>query len=460
VKISLFQTATFRLTVIASLAFMIAGGAVLAFVYWDVLRSIDADINGALRRDTADMTAVFRHGGYDGLRYAVAARASLQPDALRFYILEGSHGELTGNVKRWPNDAPSPGIAANIDLQHDGGEAAPARVQTLNFDGGIRFLFGRSLAQRNKFRDVVSASLLTVLAANLLIGGAAGLMLARYALRRLDRINAAAGVVLEGNLSVRIPARPGGGEYDNLAHSFNIMLDRVEGLVATVRGVTENIAHDLRTPLNRLRSRLEVALMAPRSEEEYRSIVSRAIGELETITGTFNGILKIARMKAGALALPKAPVDLAAVAMELTDLYEVFAEENGVSLEARMPRDGEAPQNITVQGDAHLISQAAANLLDNAIKYSPKGGKVVIEVARSGQGISLSVNDSGSGIPVEKRTVILERFVRLQAASDREGYGLGLNFASAVAGWHGARLELASNNPGLRATLYFPTAKI
>jgi signal transduction histidine kinase len=453
VRISLRHTTTFRLMVFASLAFIVVGGVVLGSLYWSMLFVIDGQIRGALERESADMTAAYAEGGYERLRRTVADRASPHGDAVRIYLLTGPDGSMTGNLKEWPPGAPKPGVAANIEVLH---AAGTARVRTLVFPDGSRLLVGRALTERNNFRAIVGKSLLSVLAANLLIGTAGGAMLALYARRRLGQINATAEKVLEGNLSVRIATGEGGDEYDHLAQNINAMLERIQQLVATVRGVTENIAHDLRTPLNRLRGRLEVALMAPRTTDEYQAVLKRAIAESETIVDTFNGILKIARIKAGALALPHAPVNLVEVVDELADLYQAFAEEEGVTVDAR-PGPGKA---IYVLGDAHLISQAAANLLDNAIKYSPKGGTVVIAVAEGADGASLTVADSGPGIPKEKRTAILDRFVRLESAAGKQGFGLGLSFAAAVAEWHGARLELEDNMPGLRATLHFSAAHI
>jgi signal transduction histidine kinase len=221
--------------------------------------------------------------------------------------------------------------------------------------------------------------------------------------------------------------------------------------------VTENIAHDLRTPLNRLHGRLETALISPHTPEEYRDVLKRASAESETIVGTFNAILKIARIQTGAFALSQAPVDLAKAVEDLVELYQAFAEENGISLEVRLPADRNgAARGAFVLGDLHLISQAAANLLDNAIKYSPPGSKAVIAVTQNSDGASLIVADNGPGIPATKRTAILDRFVRLDTTAGKEGFGLGLSFVSAVAEWHGARLELTDNMPGLRAALFFP----
>ncbi len=446
-QISPLQTTTFRLTVLACFAFIVLGGAVLGFLYLRMLSLIDAQIDGALQRECSGMTAAYEKGGYERLRQTIADRASPSPDALRIYLLVGPGEVITGNLAHWPASAPKPGAAADVEVPN---AAKSARVRTLNFPGGVRLLMGRTLSERNLFQEIVAESLFSVLAADLLLGAAAGTLLALYARRRLGQINATAHEVLEGNLSERIEVGEGGDEYDQIAQNINAMLDRIQRLIATVRGVTENIAHDLRTPLNRLRGRLEVALMSPRSEEEYRAVLRRAIAETETIVETFNGILKIARIKAGALALPRAPVDLAEVVEELVDLYQVFAEESDVTVESKLQA------GAVVLGDAHLISQAVANLLDNAIKYSPKGGKVVIEAAQSAGRVSLTIADDGPGIPVDKRTAILDRFARLDSAAGKQGFGLGLSFVAAVAEWHGARLELSDNKPGLRATLEFP----
>ncbi len=456
-RISLFQTTTFRFMMFASLAFIAAGCAVLGFLYLSMLFTIDGQIRAALSRDFADLTSAYEKGGYARLQETVAGRASPDKDALRLYLLRSPDGTLTGNLPQWPRDAPEPGPPADIEVIHD---AKPARVRTLAFAGGIRLLVGRSLSERSNLQNIARQSLLSVLAANLLLGLAAGILLARYARRRLDKINAIAGEVLQGNLSVRAAVREGGDEYDHLSQNFNTMLDRVEQLVATVRGVTENIAHDLRTPLTRLRGRLEVALMSPRSPESYRNVLSRAIADSEIIVETFNALLRIARMKAGALSMPQQKVDIAEVAAEIACLYEVIAAESGISVEVRFPNGDQAEEAVHVLGDPHLISQAAANLLDNAIKYSPQGGKIVIAATRMPDGTSLTVADNGPGIPADKRAAILDRFVRLEAATGKQGFGLGLNFVAAVAEWHGATLELTDNSPGLCAALHFPACKL
>jgi signal transduction histidine kinase len=456
VQTSLRHSTAFRLMVFAALAFIAVGGAVIAFLYCSMLLSIDSQIDGTVSRESADLREAYDRGGYPALRQIVAYRAQLHQDAQRVYLLQGPEGAVTGNLERWPPEAPEPGPSKDIEVPHP---AKMARVRTFIFPG-VRLLVGRALSERANFRKIAGESLLFVLAANLLLGAAAGTLLARYAGRRLGRINAAAQDVLDGNLSGRVAVGTGGDEYDHLAQTINAMLDRIQRLMATVRGVTENIAHDLRTPLNRLHGRLETALISLRTPEEYRDVLKRAIAESETIVGTFNAMLKIARIKAGSFPMSQTPVDLVKVVSELIDLYQAFAEESGVSLEARHPSASKMARSIIVLGDLHLISQAAANLLDNAIKYSPAGSKVVITVAQDADRVSLIVADNGPGIPAAKRTAILDRFVRLEAAAGKEGFGLGLSFVSAVAEWHAARLELTDNKPGLCAGLFFPAGVI
>jgi signal transduction histidine kinase len=442
--------------VFASLAFIAMGGAVIVFLYYSMLIIMDGQIDGALSRESINLTAAYGSGGYSGLRQAIANRASPQQDAARLYLLEGPDGEVSGNLKQWPADKLIPGETKDIEVAH---AAKRVRVRVLIFGPNIRLLIGRALTELANFQRIAGESLLFVLAGNLSLGVAAGALLARYADRRLEQINAIAQKVLEGDLSVRVGVRAGGDEYDRLAWNINTMLHRVERLVAMVRGVTENIAHDLRTPLNALRVKLEAALIAPRSSEDYRGVLRRAIGETEAIVATFNSILKIARIKASALAPPGQQASLPEVVQELSELYEALAGESGIALEVRLPAERIAEEKeVFVRGDAHLISQAIGNLLDNAIKYSPRGSTVLIAAEQSADGPSVTVADNGPGIPPEMRTAILDPFVRLEEAAGKEGFGLGLSFVAAVAEWHGARLELADNGPGLRATLYFPAA--
>jgi signal transduction histidine kinase len=447
----LHRTAAFRLTAAASAASFLAGGVVMGVLYWRMLAVIDGQIDRALDREAADMTAVYAASGGDALRRTVTDRASSHPDSVRLYLLLTADGARAGNLALWPPDAPAPGKETKDVATPRGGNDDDARARVLAFPDGGRLLVARSLAERRNFKHIAGETLVSAMLANLAAGVAGGIILARYSLRRLGRINKAAQDVLNGDLARRIEAaeRGGGDEYDALARNINAMLARIQRLVATVKGVTENIAHDLRTPLNRLRGRLEVTLMAPRSPEDYQAAITRAIVQADAIVSTFNAMLKIARIRAGAASPQRYRVDLREVAEELIDLYQPMAEENGVSITACAVGD------LAVMGDGRLIAQAAANLLDNAIKYSPAGGVIELGASREKDAVRLSVADSGPGIPAELHRLALEPFKRLNQSGESQGSGLGLSFVAAVAEWHGAEFQLSDNGPGLRAALVF-----
>jgi signal transduction histidine kinase len=274
-------------------------------------------------------------------------------------------------------------------------------------------------------------------------------------LRRLDTINRTSGEIIAGDFSRRVPLAGSGDEFDVLAENLNRMLDRIERLMKGLREVTDSVAHDLRTPLNRLRNRLEESAARLSAEGAQASEIERAIAETDQLIGTFNALLLIAETDAGTTRAAMSALDLGEVAADVVELYEPLAEEKKVAL-SLMP---EPP--VIIEGNRSLIAQALANLLDNAIKYTPKGGKVRIRTAITAAGVDLSVADSGPGIPAEDRPRVTERFVRLEASRNSPGTGLGLSLVAAVAHFHHAELVLEDNAPtGLKAVLRFPKSAI
>jgi hypothetical protein len=279
---------------------------------------------------------------------------------------------------------------------------------------------------------------------------AGGYFMSRNLLARLDSINRKSHEIMAGDLSQRLPLTRAGDEFDTLAANLNRMLDRTERLMKGMREVTDSVAHDLRTPLNRLRNRLEGALGDLDTESREWSEIEAAVAETDRLIGTFNAILMIAEAEAGIVREAMAPVQLPVLVAGVVELYEPLAEEKGIALEL-------APSGAaTIRGNKSLITQALANLLDNAIKYTPADGQVRVAVEDTPSGVALIVADNGPGIPDADRTRVIERFVRLEASRNSPGTGLGLSLVAAVARMHDARLELADNNPGLRATLLFP----
>jgi signal transduction histidine kinase len=285
----------------------------------------------------------------------------------------------------------------------------------------------------------------------LILGAAGGALMGRNMLQRLDTINRTSGEIIAGDLTRRVPLNGSGDEFDILAENLNRMLDRIERLMKGLREVTDSVAHDLRTPLNRLRNRLEESVKRLNANGQQADEIERAMAETDQLIATFNALLLIAETDAGTTRAAMSALDLASVAADVVELYEPLAEERKVSL-ALMPSAA-----IFIEGNRSLIAQALANLVDNAIKYTPPGGKVRIRAANTSADMELSVADSGPGIPAADRPRVTERFVRLEASRNSPGTGLGLSLVVAVAHFHRAELVLEDNMPtGLKAVLRFP----
>lgn len=386
-------------------------------------------------------------GDQPGRQAVVADLAARTPVSLRWIVMVDANGTvMAGNLKDWPQAMPRRNVTRTL-ISANG----PVRAAAFVLAGGDALLIGTPMPERTVLNALEGELALATSALMLLAGIAAGLLIARRALHRLDRVNrTAATILLAGDLSRRVPRDGGDDEYDQLADNLNAMLDRIQGLVGTVRGITHNIAHDLRSPLNRLRGRLEVALMAERSHAEYQQALAAAMDEADQIIATFNALLTIARIEGGAANLDLGPVDLAEVVENLGDLYQPLAEESGLDISVAADRP------LIIAGDRHLVSQALNNLLDNALKYTPAGGSVRLMARQSEAGACVAVGDSGPGIAPENRAKVLERFVRLDPARHLPGAGLGLSLVAAVAETHGAALELKDGAPGLLVTLTFP----
>jgi len=247
-----------------------------------------------------------------------------------------------------------------------------------------------------------------------------------------------------------VPVNGSADEFDVLAENLNRMLDRIERLMKGLREVTDSVAHDLRTPLNRLRNRLEESVARLTAQGGGAGEIERAIAETDKLIATFNALLLIAETDAGTGRSQMTVLELNGVAGDVAELYEPLAEEKGIAL--KLQRGGGAQ----VEGNRSLVAQALANLVDNAIKYTPPDGKVTISVAQTPEGVVLAVADTGPGIPSQDRSRVVERFVRLEASRNSPGTGLGLSLVAAVAHYHGTQLVLADNAPGLKASLTFP----
>ena len=334
-----------------------------------------------------------------------------------------------------------------------------ALVQVVELPGGFRLLVGRDLEERERIYAIISNAGRWSFALVVVLGLAGGFFVSRRVLKRIDAMTDTANTIMAGDLGGRLPIAGTGDELDRLADNVNAMLERIEALMRGLKEVTDNIAHDLKTPLTRMRNRCEQALRGE-SGQDYRAALEATIAESDDLIRTFDALLMIARAESGQARGNMAEFDAAEIARDVGELYEPLAEQKGLALMI------EAPAAATVRGNRELVSQALANLVDNAIKYAGPdvskingaAAEILVRAGAEGERITLSVADRGPGIPEADRGRAVERFVRLEQSRSEPGSGLGLSLASAVARLHGGELRLEDNRPGLRSVIALPRA--
>lgn len=446
----LFRTFAFRIVVAYLMLFALSAGALVAFTYWNTKRTLDEETDQTIQAEIAGLSEQYQRQGLGGLTDVITARSVHASQSL--YLLVGPLGRpLAGNLDAWPLLKHSSAGFVEFDYERRIGgtlERHPARGRIFKLSGGFQLLIARDVHERYETERLFTTTLPWSVVLTLTLGLIGGAAMSRNLLARLDRINSTTREIMAGDLGQRLPVSPARDEFDSLAHNVNQMLDRIERLMRGMREVTDSVAHDLRSPLNRLRNRLE-GMLRILPEGAGFADTEAAIAEIDRLIATFNSLLLIAEAEAGLARSAMARVDLAALAHDVCELYAPVAEENGIRLEM-LPSS-----NVEVSGNGNLLSQALANLVDNAIKYTPSGGRVTISAQKNGHGAVVSVADTGPGIASDDRPRVLERFVRLEASRHSPGSGLGLSLVAAVARLHHARLELCDNHPGLRADVIF-----
>ena len=458
----MFRTTTFKLTLVYLAVFALAVLFMLGYFAWNTNRLITEQIEETVEAEITGLTEQYRLSGIRRLVLAIERRA--QRPGSNLYLVTTFTGEtLAGNV-----GSLTPGVLDRIgwietayrrlDEAEGGAHRALARVEQL--PGGFRLLVGRDLDEREHLLDIVFSALRWLIGLLVVLGLAGGLFVTRRVLRRVDAMTGTTQTIMAGDLGGRLPIAGTGDEIDRLAGNLNAMLERIEVLMRGLKEVSDNIAHDLKTPLTRLRNGAEEALRSAKSEPDYREALEATIEESDGLIRTFDALLMIARAESGQGREEMADVDAAEIVRGVADLYEPVADDRGLGISI------DAPQPVPVRGNRELISQALANLVDNAIKYAETGPAGVngapapIEITARGEGdrILLCVADHGPGIAPADRGRVVDRFVRLERSRSQPGSGLGLSLASAVAHLHGGELRLEDNKPGLRAVLALPRA--
>ena len=466
----LIRTTAFRLTLVYLFLFALFAASLLGYFAWNTRRLINEQITTTVNGEIGEISEIYARRGLWGVERAIENRA-LRPGA-NLYLLTTPAGQaVAGNVGSLaPGVMGTTGWSETVYRRLDEQDLADHRalVCVTELSSGFRLLIGRDLEERRRLFGIVAAAAQWSVLIVVVLGLGGGIFVARRVLRRIDAMTGTTQRIMAGDLSGRLPVGRSGDELDRLAENLNAMLERIEALMMGLKEVSDNIAHDLKTPLTRLRNRAEEALAMSGNEAEYRAALERTIEESDGLIQTFNALLMIARAESGQARDNMDDFDAAEVAHGIQELYEPLAEDSGLTLNVRA-------ESARLHGNRELISQALANLVENAIKYGQpqpvaqplgadavrdagRGPDILIEAKRDGDQVLLSVTDHGPGIPQADRKHAIERFVRLEASRSQPGSGLGLSLASAVATLHGGQLRLSDASPGLRATLAIPAA--
>lgn len=457
----LLRTTAFRLSMIYLGLFAATAAAATAYIYYKTNNLLTEQLAEEIQGELRSLDQQYKQSGLNGLVRAIAERAELPGDSL--YLIADAEGRhLGGNLKAVSQDLwNSTGQVLFVYRRSFGGETQERSAFAVIFRlaNGNRLVVGRDIEDQRQFGQVVRAAFLWTLIAIALAGVGGGIFLGRNLLRRIETITDTARQIMGGDLSGRIPVTEAGDEFDRLAVSLNAMFKRIEELIAGFKEVSDNIAHDLRTPLNRLRNRLETALQGPENSIAYKDALQTTIEEADDLIKTFDALLSIARLEAGAGQYTDEMFDLTAVVADVAELYEPVAEEQGLALH------WEEAGKTMIKGKRELIAQAIANIVDNAIKYGqpaqPRNsanvtGDIAVRLVPASTTAQIIVADKGPGILPEDRERVFKRFVRLEASRSQPGSGLGLSLAAAVARLHGGHLLLSDNEPGLKVTLTVP----
>jgi len=443
----LTRSAAYRIAFAYSAAFAAAMALLGLVLFFAMHIAFSRQLDALMIDETSELQAEFRTEGPGELAEEIRQREAFHDHDRLFYAVFDPRGRhILGALQA---ERPRPGFQALTFHDPLIGTVA-GRALVTDIGGGVRLVVATDGARVKAIDRTIISAFLVAIGAVIAIGIAGAFMLGGYLRRRLGQISGAAGAIVAGDLRSRVPVSARGDEFDRVALSLNAMLDRIDGLIGNLRQVSSDVAHDLRTPLARLRNQLESGLDSLGDADAAREVIETSIQRVDEVLELFASILRIAEVETGRIRDSFTAVDLSAMASELAESYAPAARDAGRTLDWSIAPD------LHVRGDRGLLAQAIVNLLDNALTHTPEGAKIGLTLARAGDSVRLAVTDNGPGVPEADRDRITQRFIRLEHSRTTPGHGLGLNLVAAVARLHQARLSFGDNDPGLVVTLDFP----
>jgi signal transduction histidine kinase len=450
------RSSTLRLALIWIGIFGTAVIALLGYIYWSTASYMLRQSDQAIAMELVTLREAYALAGREQLIAAIAQRmAGGQRESGVYLLADPSGATLAGNLAAWPENLKEPGGWSNFSVPEWKPNAARQPLLRATFErlpDGTRLLVGKDIAELDQVADRINTALLLTTLLIVAVAAAASASITRRTVGRIESINATSRAIMQSGLSERIPLRGTKDEWDELATNLNVMLDRIETLMGEVKQFTDNVAHELRTPITRLRGRLEKSYNSLREGDAHKSMIADTIADLDSVQRIFSSLTRISQIEASDRTAAFRTIDLAEIVGEVVELFDAAAEEKGGQLETI------GDQRVLVTGDRDLLFDAVANLVDNAIKHGRDAGRVTVEVRQSDAGAAIAVSDEGPGIPSDEIRNVFKRFYRLERSRQSPGNGLGLSLVAAVARLHAAQIETLDNAPGLTVRLWFPAS--
>ncbi|SDT38205.1 Signal transduction histidine kinase [Bradyrhizobium canariense] len=451
-------SSTFKLALIAIGTFGVIVSIIFSYVYLSTSSYVRSRSDRAIMAEYLSLQGAYERNGRDGLIALIQRRMADKSFADNVYVLvDPSMVVLSGNLKAWPPTAMAARGWTEFRAPEPSSNATNRpllRAMLETFPSGDRLLVGRDISDLDSFTDQIKTAVISGVALIFVLAGAASILVTRRTVGRIESINATSRAIMLSGLDKRIPLRGTNDEWDRVAENLNLMLDRIETLMGEVKQASDNIAHDLRTPLTRMRGRLEKAYHSRRVTEDDQALIDDTIADLDAVLRIFSSITRIAQIETQARRSAFRTVNLVEIASEVAELYDAAAEQDGTRLMVVGDRE------VLVTGDRDLIFDAIANLVDNAIKHGRAGGQVIIANESIDGRSVISIADDGPGVPADERAHVFRRFYRLEHSRYKPGNGLGLSLVAAVARLHGAQIEMLDNSPGLKLKLWFSAPTI